>query len=436
MNEDDMNDHRSDVDIALEVLEKRLSRQLEAYLNVCAHCGLCNEICHYAASIPDDPTKIPTYKADQLRNIWKKNHEWLGRVFPWFVGAEKLDEKWLDNMVDIAFGSCTLCRRCTINCPFGVDTPAIIGTIRAMLTATNRTPEGLVAAIEAHLESGNNMLITSEEIVDTLEWMEEEMQNELNDPSATIPVDANNAKMVYTINPREGKYFPLTIQAAAKIFNAAGENWTVDSKNWDVTNYALFSQDIDTARRLSSWIVEAVERRGAEELIMGECGHGFRVMRWEAPNWLGRDLGFKVTSMIEKMAEYIEEGRIKLDPSKNPKRYTYHDSCNVARYSGVIDEPRYVIRNAVSDYVEMEPHGVQNYCCGGGGGMMAMTEFTKRRIEAGNLKAEQIRATGADIVLTACHNCVDALKDLNKEYKLGIKVQNLCEPVADALVIE
>jgi Fe-S oxidoreductase len=378
---------------------------------------------------------IPAYKADQLRKVWKREHDWLGRVFPWFVGAEELDEAWLDKAVDVAYGSCTLCRRCVVNCPFGVDTPAIVGAIRAMLTATGRTPAGLAATVQAHLETGNNMSISQEDIVDTLEWMEEELQEDVGNDGPRIPVDKKGARMVYTINPREGKYFPLTIQAAAKVFYAAGEDWTVDSKNWDVTNYALFTQDMASARIFSGWIVEAVERIGAEELVMGECGHGYRVMRWEAPNWLGRDLPFRVTSMLELMARYIKEGRIKLDSSRNAKRYTYHDSCNVARYSGVIDEPRLVIRHAVSDFVEMEPQGANNYCCGGGGGMMAMTEYAKRRVEVGKLKAEQIRATGAKVVLTACHNCVDALKDLNKEYKLGIEVQNVCEPVADALIL-
>ncbi len=283
----------SDVGIAKEVMRKRLTRQLGAYLHACAHCGLCNEICHYAAAMSDDPTMIPAYKADQLRKVWKREHDWLGRALPWFVGAEDLDEAWLDEAVDIAYGSCTLCRRCAVNCPFGVDTPAIMATIRAMLTATGRTPAGLAAAVRAHLETGNNMRITSEEIVDTLEWMEEELQAEIADENAKIPVDKIGARMVYTINPREGKYFPLTIQAAAKIFYAAGEDWTVDSKNWDVTNYALFTQDIASARTLSGWIVEAIARIGAEELVMGECGHGYRVMRWEAPNWLGRDLPFR-----------------------------------------------------------------------------------------------------------------------------------------------
>ena len=82
----------------------------------------------------------------------------------------------------------------------------------------------------------------------------------------------------------------------------------------------------------------------------------------------------------------------------------------------------------------MEPHGVENFCCGGGGGMLSMSEFAKERIAAGKVKADQIRATGAEIVVTSCHNCLDQLDEISRHYKLKVKVQNLSELVANAIV--
>jgi Fe-S oxidoreductase len=266
--------------------------------------------------------------------------------------------------------------------------------------------------------------------------MEEELQAEVDDKSAVIPISKAGARVVYTFNPREVKYFPYLIQGAAKIFNAAGEDWTVATESWDATNYALFSGDDAAAADIAGRLERAVTRLGATTLVMAECGHGFRSQRWEGENWVGHAYPFRVMSFVELMAEYIRDGRIRLDPSRNPKRVTYHDPCNQARSGGIVEEPRYILSRTVTDFVEMTPHGVENFCCGGGGGMLAMSEFAKDRLAAGKVKADQIRATGAEIVATTCHNCLDQLMELNKHYKLGVKVQNLSELVSNALVWE
>jgi TusE/DsrC/DsvC family sulfur relay protein len=141
-------------------------------------------------------------------------------------------------------------------------------------------------------------------------------------------------------------------------------------------------------------------------------------------------------SYNELAAEYLKHGRIKLDPTKNPEPVTYHDPCNQARSGGIVEEPRYLIRQAVMDFREMTPNGSENFCCGGGGGALVMPEFRERRLEAGRIKADQIRATGAKIVVTSCHNCIDQIAELSRHYNLGVKVHNVCEIVANALVIE
>ena len=127
---------------------------------------------------------------------------------------------------------------------------------------------------------------------------------------------------------------------------------------------------------------------------------------------------------------------MKLDPSRNTKRVTYHDPCNQARSGGIVEEPRYILRHAVMDFVDMEPHGAENYCCGGGGGMLSMTEFAAERKAAGKAKADQVLATGAEILATSCHNCLDQLDEVKRHYKLKVKVQNLSELVANAIVWE
>ena len=421
--------------IGLEVFRKRLNRQLEASLEVCVRCGLCAESCHYYVSTPQ-PEHVPAFRAEQLRKLYRALSDPLSKAAPGWTGASVLNQELVDSLMSAAYGTCTMCGRCVINCPMGVDTRQIIRTARAMLTAMDMTPEGLKATVNVHLESGNNMGVSKEDFVETVEWMEEELQAELDDPSVKIPIDKKGARVVYTFNPREVKYFPYLIQAAGKIFNAAGEDFTLSTESWDATNYALFNGDDVTARLLASNLEKAVNHLGADILVMAECGHGYRSQRWEGENWVGHRYPFKVQSFVELQAQYIYEKRFRLDPTVNSQRVTFHDPCNQARNGGIIDEPRYVLRNTVMDFVEMTPHGAENFCCGGGGGMLSMTDFAKARIAAGKVKADQIAATGAEIVATSCHNCLDQLDEIKRHYKLKVKIQNLSELTAAAIVWE
>ena len=419
--------------IAIDILRQRLNRQLEASLEVCVRCGICADSCHYYVSNPK-PEHVPAYRAEQLRKVYRQLFDPIAGAAPGWVGAADLDQGLVEKLVMSAFGSCTMCGRCVINCPMGVDTRLIVRAARGMLAAMDMTPEGLKATVDVHLEVGNNMGVIEEDYVETVKWMEEELQNEVQDSSAIIPINKKNARVIYTFNPREVKYFPYLIQAAAKIYNAAGENWTLSTESWDATNYGLFSGDDGAARKIAANLEAAVNHLGAQVLVMAECGHGYRSQRWEAENWLGHSYPFPVISFVELQAQYIRERRIQLDPTRNPQRVTYHDPCNQARSGGIIEEPRYILRHSVMDFVEMEPHGIENYCCGGGGGMLSMTEFASERKAAGKAKSEQVLATGAEILATSCHNCLDQLDEIKRHYKMKVKVQNLSELVANAIV--
>ncbi|MCJ7497795.1 MAG: (Fe-S)-binding protein, partial [candidate division Zixibacteria bacterium] len=266
-------------------------------------------------------------------------------------------------------------------------------------------------------------------------WLSEELQVEVGDPQANLPVDKPRTELLYTVNPREPKFFPLSLLATAKILYAAGESWTVSSDYYDITNYGLYSGDDGEAGLISSRLRKSMVELGAKTLVLGECGHGYNSNRWEAPEWLAAKDRFEVKSIIQIIADYVRHGRIKLNPSRNQKTVTLHDPCNLVRLGGIIEEQRYILRTAVTNFVEMSPNREQNFCCGGGGGQLSMTRYAKRRLETGKIKAEQIRKTGAQIVVAPCHNCIDQLSELNREYRLGVEVKTISEIVADALVI-
>ncbi|NQT16963.1 MAG: response regulator [Planctomycetes bacterium] len=397
---------------------------------------MCTDSCHYVLSNPGDPTFAPSYKADRIRKIFKRHYDWTGRVFPNWVNAASLHtDADLEELKDIVFGKCTNCRRCSINCPMGVDFATVNRMTRGLLVHVGIMPEGVAAVSKDQWEIGNQMGVLKEDYLDTLEWMSEELVDEFDDPAAAIPVDKYDAEIVYTINPREAKYDPRTISDAGKIFYVAKENWTMPSEGWDMTNFGLFSGDDELGGSVAQRLYEKVTDLRGKLLVISECGHGYRSTRCEGPNWAKYDVPFEMESSVDTMLRYIKEGRIKVDKSKNTKSVTFHDSCNNARSCGLTEEPRELLRLVVPDFREMHPNRAENYCCTGGGGAMSMSEYTPERLKSGSVKAEQLKATGAEVVVTSCHNCVDGLTDVIRHYKLDMEVTQLVNLVANALVI-
>ena len=418
---------------AREALAKSI-RGLAAYhMNACVKCGLCAESCHIYQAEPE-PANHPGVKAGKVISHYRRYHTFLGKYFPRLVGARDLTADALDELVDTVYGRCTACGRCGLHCSIGLDVGAIMWAGRNVLASVGKVPEGLQRTVDNQLETGNQMAIPQDELESTAEWLSEDLRLEMGDDDVKVPIDARGARVLYLVNPREVKFFPLSLMAAAGVFHAAGESWTMSSKFYDVTNYGFYSGDDPSARELTRRVIDEAEALGVEEIILSECGHGYRAFRWEGPNWIEREYPLPMRSVLELLEEYIEGGRIKVDPEKNTDRVTLHDPCNLVRWGGITEPQRRVLKRVVKDFVEMTPNRKDNYCCGGGGGMLSMSEYGERRVASGRIKADQIRATGAKIVATPCHNCADQLIELSKKYQLGVEIQAVIELVYSALV--
>jgi len=421
----------------IDRMGQKLIRQMVGSLAACVHCGMCTESCHYVLANPGDPTYAPAYKADKIRKIFKAHYDWSGKWFPKLVGAKSVfTDADLEDLKDTVFGKCTNCRRCTVNCPMGVDLATFNRMARGLLVHVGIMPEGVAYVAKEQWEIGNQMGVLQEEYIETIEWQEEELQDEMDDESARIPIDKKDADIVYTINPREIKHDPRTILDAAKIFYMAGADYTMPSEGWDMTNFGLFNGDDDLGGAVAGRVYDKVEELNGKKLVISECGHGYRSTRCEGPNWAKKDINFEAESSVITMLRYIKEGKIKVDKSKNPGRFTFHDSCNNARSCGLTEEPRELLSLVVEDFQEMYPNRAENYCCTGGGGAMSMSEYRDRRLKSAKVKADQLSETSAHTVVTSCHNCVDGLTDLIEHYKVSMEVTQLVNLVANALVYD
>ncbi len=410
---------------ARELLGSLVDRRVLTALEVCVRCGICTESCHYYQSNPKTE-HTPYYRAEMVRRLYRRFFDPIGRAFPWWVGVKEPTDELLSKLSEIAFSSCTLCQRCTFACPFGVETAEIMRIMRSIATATGNAPEMLVELA--------NLAITKEESADLfrdiyleqIKDLEKEVQDRLGSSKASIPVGKKGARMLYV--PLAGAH---TIVPEAILFNSGGASWTLGM--FEASNYAVFLADGDKAKRIANRIIKEAEQIGAEEIIITECGHAYFAMRWEVPKWFGRQLPFKVRSILEVLDEYLREGKLQLDASINTQLTTYHDSCNLGRKGGIFDEPRRLIKASVKDYIEMTPNRLDSYCCGAGSGLVAVPEYADIRMEAGKHKAEQIRRTKAGFVVTSCDNCLHQIRELNEHYGLNIESSNVCQLVVKAL---
>ncbi|MCX6285429.1 MAG: (Fe-S)-binding protein [Bacteroidetes bacterium] len=425
---------RGEIEKGLKVFENGGGAKLFTHLNSCVHCGLCAESCIYYKTMGDD-RYTPARKVDLVASVYRRYHTFAGKYMPLLVNARDLNEDTANEMVDLLFGACTMCGRCTMHCSIGVDIAYLVKTGRTMLSEMGMVPASLQSTVKAAVETGNNMGIPTPEFVDTLKWMEDELTDELNTKEALIPVDEKGKNVLYTLNPREPKFFPLSISAMAKIFYAAGESWTLSSNMYDITNYAYFSGNNEEARLIAKRMWDEMEALRCSTLVLAECGHGSRALRWESPNYLKKTFPFKVKTSVEIIADYLHDGKIKLDQEKFKEAVTLHDPCNLVRSGGICMEQRYILNEFIEDFREMTPHGIDNYCCGGGGRQLAMSEYNERRMKTAEVKAEQIRKTGAKVVVSPCHNCVDQLTQINFSFKLNVQIKTLAELVADAIIL-
>jgi Fe-S oxidoreductase len=282
------------------------------------------------------------------------------------------------------------------------------------------------------------MGMLNEEFVDTCLRMAEETAEEIN--GLTIPIDKQGARLMYTVNAREPMHFPQDIAMAAKIFTVAEEDWTIPGTGWDDTNLAMFAGDKALGGQIVNNMYHKAMELGVQAIAITECGHAYRSALFEGPYMAGYRDGkppVPIIHSVQLFYEYLRDGRIKIDPENMLKTpVTYQDPCNVSRNGGLWNEAREIMKYIARDFRDMTPNSVYNHCCGGGGGFIPMgAEFKKRRMESGRIKAEQIRVTGAKIVIAPCHNCLDQIKDLNKEYDLGVKVVSFKEVICEAMII-
>jgi Fe-S oxidoreductase len=367
---------------------------------------------------------IAAYRAEIVRRLYKKYFKSQGKFWPSVGEAKELSDMAVEELFEAAY-SCTGCRRCMVYCPFGIDTQMIMSIAKLLLIGANAEPQILTLLADTSVEKGKSLELFKDSFLDGIKRLEEDVVQKWRGEAGenAIPVDVAGADLLYVALAGAHSIIP-----AAAVFNAAGENWTLSF--FEAVNFGAFVGDPTKTKLILDRIVNEAKRLKVKEVCICECGTAYRVMKQ-----LSGNQPFNVTSITEAHVRYLREGRIKVDKSKLNGGITYHDPCQIARNGGIFDEPRYILQHLTDDFREMSPEPTYNWCCGGGGGLVALGEETLDfRMKSSKVKVDQVNATGAKILTTACENCHTQLSNLNDHYKMGLEVKFLSSIVADALM--
>lgn len=404
------------------VLNKEASARLKVFVETCLRCGMCTTSCHHYLSHNNDPTYAPAAKVKQT--VWD--------ILSKKGNVTKDDIK---KYARIAFTECNLCRRCVQFCPFGIDIAYLISLIRRICCLIGAVPQYIQDQALSHMQTTNMLWFRQDEWLDTIQWLEDELRAEIK--NAKIPVGKKDAEILYLAHGLEAKYMTGLLTNMAKIMNVGRLDWTMpDMDGWDYTNKAFYAHDFETLGKVVRTHYEVASNLNIKRIVMGECGHAFRTGVYEGVRYLGwKEPPIPYIHGVQFFYELLKEGRITI-AHKIKEPVTIQDPCNIVRYRGMGKMLRDIVKQLCENIIEMTPKEDHNYCCSAGGGMIdAGPVWKSARIEGGKVKAEQIKDTGAKIVIAPCHTCHKGIEDLNDFYKLGVHVKFLTDLIAETMEI-
>ena len=359
-------------------------RGFQVFLDSCVKCGACTDKCHYYIGT-SDPKNMPVARQDLLRKVYRRNFTFAGKYFPKLVGAVDLTKEVLDDWYSY-FHQCSQCRRCSVFCPYGIDTAEISMAAREIMDSVGVGQKYCNEIIAKVYRIGNNLGLPEPALKDTLEGLEEDIEDETG-VTVRLPVDEKGADILVVTPSADFFAEPHVdgLMGYAKVFHEAGISWTLSSYASEAANFGMFIGSYENMREVSQRIRKAALDLGVKRIIMGECGHAWRVA-YSFLNTLAGPFDFLDPNypvpqhILEFTHDLIQRGALTLDKSANDDMVlTFHDSCNIARASrmgskpgGQFTIPRDVIRASVNHFYDMPQDTIHEatYCCGGGGGLL------------------------------------------------------------------
>ncbi|MGB0080712.1 MAG: (Fe-S)-binding protein [Terracidiphilus sp.] len=412
----------------------------------CTGCQTCAESCHIFEASGRNELYRPTFRTEILRRLYFKHVKGGALLSAWQHGSIELNWPLVARLIELAY-RCNLCRRCAQFCPIGCDNGLVARELRKLFSQ-----EMGIAPREIHengsmlqLKAGSSTGMTAEIVKDNVAFIDEDI-SERTGIEVHTPWDVEGADVLLIHNAGEIMAWPENPGAFALVLTQAGVNWTMSSElaAYDAINYGLWYDDAQFAR-VAMKHMEAARKLGVKRIVLGECGHANKALCVIADRMVTGDLNIPRESYLPLLRDVVLSGKIKFDPRRNDFPVTLHDPCNMVRLMGVVEPQREILRALCPQFREMEPHGVNNYCCGGGSGFAIMSgnNFPDWRFHvSGRKKLEQILNAFSDhpgpetpkYLCAPCSNCKGQFRDMFAYYGLWQKSRILYGGLVELVV--
>lgn len=428
-------------------------RSLQVYLDSCVKCGACTDKCHYYLGTKD-PKNMPVARQDLLRKVYRRYFTFAGKYFPKLVGATDLTREVLDDWYSY-FHQCSQCRRCSVFCPYGIDTAEISMAAREIMDRIGLGQKYCNEIIGKVFRIGNNLGLPGPALEDTLEGLEEDVFDDTG-VEVKYPIDQKGADILL-VTPSADFFAEPHVDGLigyGKVFHEAGVSWTLSSKASEAANFGMFIGSYENMRRISMRIREAALELGVKRIVFGECGHAWRVA-YSFLNTLAGPFDFLDPKypvpqhILEFTWGEMQKGTLNIDKSLNDDLVlTYHDSCNVARGSrmgtepgGQFTIPRNVIKAVCNNFVDMAPETIheKTFCCGGGGGLLT-DDLMELRVKGAKPRMDALQNVieehGVTNMAAICAICKAQFTKVLPYYGMGMDmIMSVHQLVSNAIIL-
>jgi Fe-S oxidoreductase len=445
--------------IILDGMKERLKkfRSFRLFMDICVRCGACADKCHFYIG-SGDPKNMPVLRAELIRSVYRRYFTLTGRIFRSLAGGRELTEDVIKEWYYYLY-QCTECRRCSVFCPYGIDTAEITMIGRELLNLIGCNINWVIEPAANCFRTGNHLGIQPHGFKDSLDFAAAELE-EITGVHVEVPINRKGAEILF-ITP-SADYFATphyyTLLGYLMLFHEIGLDYTWSAFAGEGGNFGLFSSH-EMMKRLNAKVYEEARRLKVKWILGGECGHMWRVMHQYMDTMNGpadfleqpvspitgtkfeNARSTRMVHICEFTADLIHEGKLRLDPSRNNHWVpTFHDSCNPARAMGLLEEPRYILKKVCNHFHEMPENTIreQTFCCGSGAGL-GNDENLEMRLRGGFPRANAVKYVkekyGVNVLTCVCAIDKATLPTLLEYWAPGVEVAGVHEMVGNALIM-
>ncbi|NDY43140.1 (Fe-S)-binding protein [Dissulfurirhabdus thermomarina] len=447
-------------EIILEGMADRLDkyRSFKVFMDICVRCGACADKCHFFLG-SGDPKNMPVLRAELLRSIYRREFTKAGKLLGRLAGARELTTDVIKEWF-YYFYQCTECRRCSVFCPYGIDTAEITMMARELLHLLGININWIMTPVANCTRTGNHMGLQPHTFKENIEYLCDDIE-EYTGIRITPSFNRKGAEVLFVTPSADVFAEPgiYTCMGYLLLFEHIGLDYTWSTYNSEGGNFGLFTSH-EQMKKLNAKIYLEAKRLGVKWILGGECGHMWRVIHQYMDTLNGpadflevpvspvtgttfeNAASTKMVHISEFTADLIKHGKLRLDPSRNAGIVaTFHDSCNPSRAMGLLEEPRYILKNVVPEFHEMPENTIreQTFCCGSGTGLNT-DEFMEMRMRGGLPRANAVRYVhdkyGVNRLACVCAIDRATLSTLMDYWVPEVTVSGVSELVGNALVME